>query len=61
LEFGAWSFRHLSHPCHPYYYPSEFARLAQISLSSFNLFNSFNFGCGFAALGASVVELPYLS
>ena len=44
---------------HPYYYPSEFARLAQISLSSFNLFNpfnSFNFGCGFAALGPSVVE-----
>jgi hypothetical protein len=41
-----------------YYYPSEFARLAQISLSSFNLFNpfnSFNFGCGFAALGPFVV------
>ena len=41
-----------------YYYPSEFARLAQIPLSSFNLFdpsNSFNFGCGFAALGQFVV------
>jgi hypothetical protein len=45
---------------YPYYYPSEFARLAQISLSSFNLFNPFNlfnFACGFAALGASVVEI----
>src|ERR1043166_2851970 len=28
------------------YFPSEFTRLAQSSISSFNLFNSFNLGCG---------------
>jgi hypothetical protein len=49
---------------YPYYYLSKFSHAAQtffaVQMSSpfnlFNLFNPFNFGCGSAALGSSVVS-----
>src|ERR1043165_6380941 len=41
---------------HDFASPRSFASLRFSPLASFNLFNSFNFGCGFSALCSSVIE-----